>query len=230
MRSEAPVATKHLKWASAFLATGAAVYLGYVGTAWLRYGRRGQPSADADPLLDQFMPSCEVAARHQIRVAAPAAVTFAAARNLDLSHSIAIGTIFKARELLLGAKPDRGRQSPALVDQMKALGWGVLAEIPDTEIIMGAATQPWLADVVFRAIPADDFVNFDEPGYVKIAWTIRVDEDGPLQSVAKTETRVTTTDGFARRKFRVYWSFLSPGIILIRHLVLAAVKREAERW
>ena len=43
-----------------------------------------------------------------------------------------------------------------------------------------------------------------------------------------TETRAIATDADAR-KFRTYWSFFSPGIILIRWAVLATVKREAER-
>jgi hypothetical protein len=37
------------------------------------------------------------------------------------------------------------------------------------------------------------------------------------------------TDGFARAKFRRYWSFVSPGIILIRWMLLRPVKAEAER-
>jgi hypothetical protein len=38
-----------------------------------------------------------------------------------------------------------------------------------------------------------------------------------------------TTDLAARAKFRRYWSFLSPGIILIRWISLAPLKAEAER-
>ena len=37
------------------------------------------------------------------------------------------------------------------------------------------------------------------------------------------------TDANARTKFRRYWSFLSPGIIVIRWTVLGPVKKEAER-
>jgi hypothetical protein len=37
------------------------------------------------------------------------------------------------------------------------------------------------------------------------------------------------TDAYARAKFRQYWSFLSPGIIVIRWASLHALKSEAER-
>jgi hypothetical protein len=90
-------------------------------------------------------------------------------------------------------------------------------------------TQPWEANVVFRALPPERFAAFDEPGYVKIAWTLRADPIDARTSVARTETRVTTTDAVARRKFRRYWSVFSPGILLIRYASLTIVKSDAER-
>ena len=94
---------------------------------------------------------------------------------------------------------------------------------------MGAVTQPWLADVVFRPLPPHEFGAFTEPGYVKIAWTLRVDSVSDVASVFRTETRVATTDPIARAKFRRYWSFASPGILLVRRLLLTPLKVEAER-
>jgi hypothetical protein len=93
---------------------------------------------------------------------------------------------------------------------------------------MGAVTQPWRAYVVFRAVPPDRFAAFDEPDHVKIAWTLRVDEVAPDQSVFSTETRAIATDAAARARFRWYWSTFSPGIA-IRRLSLGPVRREAER-
>jgi hypothetical protein len=40
---------------------------------------------------------------------------------------------------------------------------------------------------------------------------------------------VVTTDAQSRRRFRRYWSVVSPGILLIRHETLRLVRREAER-
>ena len=45
----------------------------------------------------------------------------------------------------------------------------------------------------------------------------------------RTETRAVATDQRARARFRKYWAFASPGIVLIRWLSLRPVKREAER-
>ena len=64
---------------------------------------------------------------------------------------------------------------------------------------------------------------------MKIAWTLRADPLGANESVFRTETRAIATDAAARAKFRRYWSFLSPGIALIRLMSLRPVKSEAER-
>jgi hypothetical protein len=83
--------------------------------------------------------------------------------------------------------------------------------------------------VVFRALPPDAFAAFNAPDYVKIMWTLRADPLGARESIARTETRVATTDPGAREKFRRYWSVFSPGILLIRHVMLKRVKADAER-
>jgi len=93
---------------------------------------------------------------------------------------------------------------------------------------MGVVMQLWLADVVFRPLPPERFARFDEPRYVKIAWTLRADPVGDARSVFRTETRVVACDPGARTKFRRYWSFVSPGIVLIRWLMLRPVKVQAE--
>ena len=94
---------------------------------------------------------------------------------------------------------------------------------------MGAVTEPWMPNPIFRPVPPDEFSAFQEPEYVKIVWNLRADPVGPAESIFTTETRAATTDAGARAKFRVYWSFASPGIWLIRRLTLAPLRREAER-
>jgi hypothetical protein len=175
------------------------------------------------------MPEYEVAERHHVRVRAPGPVTLSAAEDVDLQRSAIIRAVFRSRELVMGVHPDEAVRPRAFLPLVKSLGWDVLAEIPGREIVMGAVTQPWKANVVFRALPPDQFASFNEPGYVKIAWTLRADPAGPGESVARTETRAAATDPLARAKFRRYWSLASPGIRLIRTFTLRLVKDEAER-
>jgi hypothetical protein len=229
MRSDTRLETA-LKWTAGALGVGAGAYATSVGVTWLRYGHPAPPGAeDADSLLDQFIPDYDVAERHHIHVAAPAHITFAAACDHDLMGLTIVRAIFKAREVVLGGTRDTVARPRGLLALTKSIGWGVLAEIPDREIVMGAVTQPWHADVVFCPLPPDEFDGFNEPDYVKIVWTLRADATGPHDSVFRTETRVVTTDATARAKFRWYWARFSSGILLIRWLSLGPTRCDAER-
>jgi hypothetical protein len=218
---------KSAGWVGAGIGLAAAAYGSYVAVTWCRYGR--QRRTDSDPILDRFMPVYEVAERHHIRVDAPVEVTLAAACEMDLQQSRIIRTIFRTREFLLRSQVSEKLRPERLLEQMKALGWNMLAEIPGREIVMGAVTQPWAAKVVFRPVPAAEFAGFAEPGFVKILWTLRADPIAARESIFRTETRATATDPATRAKFRVYWAFFSPGIKLIRRLSLGPLKAEAER-
>ena len=218
-----------MRWAAGGLGLLVVGYATVVGTIWSRYGHIPPAAPDEqDPLLDHFMPEYEVAERHHVLVAAPAATALAAAADADLQQSTLVRAIFRARELVLGAQP--GADTPkGLLAQTTALGWRVLAETPGREIVVGAVTQPWLPNVVFRGLAPEEFRAFQEPGYVKIAWTLRADPVGESESIFRTETRVVTTDPTARRRFRWYWARFSPGIVLIRRLMLGPLKADAER-
>jgi hypothetical protein len=219
-----------LKWVAGFAGAVGAAYGTYAAVAWNRYGHPRSPTPEeADPLLDRFMPHYDVAERHHVTVAAPAAVTFEAACAADLLESPIIRAIFRTREIVLRSQPDPEPPPRGVLAMTTAIGWGVLAEIPGREIVMGSVTKPWEADVVFRPLDPDAFIAFDEPGYVKIAWTLRADPIDAGTSVFRHETRVWPTDAGARRLFRSYWSRFSPGIKMIRWLLLDPIRREAER-
>jgi hypothetical protein len=219
-----------VRWAAGALGAAAGAYLTYAGVTWLRYGQPAPANPEEiDPLLDQFMPVSDVVERHHIQVAAPADVTFAAACDIDLQHASVVRAIFRAREVLLGSEPDPAARPRGLLAFTRSLGWGTLAEVPTREVVMGAVTQPWEANPVFRPVPPDAFATFNEPGYVKIVWTLRAEPVSAIESVFRTETRAVATDPTARAKFRRYWSFLSPGIIGIRWMMLQPLKAEAQR-
>ena len=201
--------------------------VGYAGFTWYRYGKvaRGGPR---NPLVDQFMPKYEVREVHQTRVAAPADVTFGVAYDLDLRRSTIVRAIFTGRELLMGGERSKREHALRFLDEVLDQGWRILAEEPGRQLVIGAVTQPWKADVEFRGLAPEEFAAFKEPGYAKIVWTLAVKPMGENASVFTTETRVATTDLESRSRFRGYWSVFSPGILLIRYETLRLVRREAE--
>src|SRR6185369_430401 len=194
---------KMLKWSAGAFGLATATYAGCVARAWTAYGHPSAPHADdADSMLDRFIPVYDVAERHHVHVAAPAHITFAAACEADPNSSAIIRGIFRSREKILGSEADETVRPRGLLALTTSMGWGVLAEVPGREIVVGAVTQPWKANVVFRTVAPDEFAAFAEPDYVKIVWTLRADAIGEDASVFRTETRAVATDASARRTFR----------------------------
>ena len=208
-----------------------AVLLGWTSYAVVTWGRFGRVAGRTvgDPLLDRFLPEAEVRESHAIEVNAPAEFTYAAAGESDFDDSWLVRCVFRAREILLGAQTRETELPHGILAKTRALGWGTLAEEPGQAIAMGAVTQPWRADVEFRALAPEEFRAFHDAGWVKIAWTLRAEARGEERSVFRTETRVAPCGEEARRRFRMYWAWLSPGILVIRWALLGPVKREAER-
>jgi hypothetical protein len=216
------------RWLAAGAGFVAASYATYAGLTWWRYGRVTRDPESDDSLLDRFMPVYEIVERHHVHVAAPAAVTFTTASEMNLRRSAVVRAIFRAREIVLGSRPTEVSRPQSFLEEMRSIGWGVLAEISGREIVMGAVTQPWAANVVFHALPPDEFATFNEPGFVKIVWTLRADAVTPNTSIFRTETRALATDAASRARFRRYWAVFSPGIIIIRRMMLEPLKRDAE--
>jgi hypothetical protein len=218
------------KWLAAGAGVVAGTYAAYAALTWLRYGKPAKAGpAEADEQLDRFMPDYEVVERHHIRVAAPAAVALVSAKNLNVLDSAVARALFKTRAWVLGGTTGARKLPRALADQAQAIGWRVLHETPGREIVFGAVTRPWEAEPEFRGVPPAEFADFNEPGYVKIVWTLRADPTGVETCIFRMETRVRSTDAAASAKFRRYWAFASPGVALLRRVMLAPVRCEAER-
>ena len=215
------------RWMLRAGAVGVGAYAATAAALWRRFGHPPAARGDRlDPLLDRFMPAYDVVTRHERRIDAPPDDVLAAAREMDLWGSPVARAIFRARELVLGARATT-RPARGLMEEVTALGWGVLAEIPGREVVVGAVTRPWEADVTFRALPSDRFAAFAEPGYVQIAWNLRADPDGAGGTIFQTETRARATDAGARARVRRYWACFSPGMWVIRWTMLTPLERAA---
>lgn len=178
--------------------------------------------------LDRFLADADVRERFETRVSAPADVALRAGTAFDLQSLPVARAIFRARELILGAehveRPRRG-----LLDDMQAIGWGVLETRPDRHVVCGSICQPWRPDVTFIAIPPGEFAGWSEPGWVKIAWTLEAEPLPTGGSSLAHETRARATDAASRTRFMRYWHWARFGIVAIRLLYMPAVRRAAER-
>jgi hypothetical protein len=177
--------------------------------------------------LDPFIPSPDVRERFEITIRAPAERVMAVARDFDMQSIGAVRTIVRMREWLTRST-SVARAAQGLVAETRSMGWGVLRDEPGRLYVSGAHCQPWLADVRFHALPAEEFADWRGPDQVKIAWTLEAAPLTPTLTRFASETRAVATDDPARRKFMDYWRWARFGIVAIRLLLLPAVRRAAE--
>jgi len=94
---------------------------------------------------------------------------------------------------------------------------------------VGAIGKVWKPEIPFVHVDgADAFAAFDEPGYVRVAWGMRVERFRRDVTRIELELRVDATDEDAWRKFRAYFLAIGPGSRFIRRSALQAIARDLE--
>lgn len=177
-------------------------------------------------LVDSMMPNFDTAIAEHIIVRSDTATTFAAARDLDLLtvHSPLLGVSMWLRGMparVFGRNP----VPPATlkINEDKALpGWVHLGQTPGREIAFGAVGRFWQPVIEWRDTAADDFVDFSEPGWGKIAANFSVRPYGTSTSLLSYECRTLTTDLDSRKRFARYWRLIRP---FVRHIMQATVRQ-----
>ena len=102
-RCHTPTAAKVV---AAGIGAGAACYAAYAAATWASYGWPKKRDTEGESLLGIFVPDPEVALHHEIRVDAPADVTFGVACRSDIGASPIVKALFKTRELVVGRPPE----------------------------------------------------------------------------------------------------------------------------
>ena len=136
--------------------------------------------------------------------------------------------------LLHGERPARPPQSMRLRDlptiPMYEGGWILLGERPGEEIALGLLGKFWRPVIEFaRITSADQFREFDEPGFAKTVYDLSVRELGASKTLLSGLMRTATTDEHARRWFRRYWTFgVGSGAHILVGALLDSARRAAE--
>ncbi|MEA2453101.1 MAG: hypothetical protein QOG04_1811 [Actinomycetota bacterium] len=181
-----------------------------------------------DLAIDRLLAVYDVRSHHSIEVDAAPAAVYQAVRELDLGRSLPVAALMFVRTIprLLTGKV-RPSRSITLEDIVQA-GFTILEERPPNELVIGAVGRFWRPDSGVVPVTVEEFGTFNEPGFARSAMSFAVEERGE-GSLLATETRVACTDASARRKFSLYWRAIGPFSGLIRRIVLADIKRAAEK-
>jgi hypothetical protein len=182
-------------------------------------------------LIDRFVPEPDFTEIRHIDVEAVPGAVMASIRESDLRDPV-ISTLFAVRDLpnLLARGfrgPGREKISFRNIPDVGP-GWVKLAEEKDRELVLGAVGRFWRRDYGARDVAPEEFAAFDEPGYLKLAVSSRVEARGYDDSVLHYEARVAATDPEARRQFVRYWRVIGPGNEVIVRRALQRIKADAE--
>jgi hypothetical protein len=97
------------------------------------------------------------------------------------------------------------------------------------ELVYGMVARPWTSDPPPPVNTADQFLAFSAPGQIRVAFDIRVRDEGAGVLRVSTETRTLGNDAETRRVFARYWRVIYPGSAVIRRVWLEAIIARAER-
>lgn len=182
-------------------------------------------------LLDSIMPEYEFGSRHRIVVGAPPGRVLKAAEQATPGEMPFVRLLFAVKSLPATLARRRGlptgRASP-LLGQMLNSGFVPLAREPGLKVVAGVVAAPW--KIGGSPVPISDveeFVAFDEPGYMKGAMNFSVESSEGV-ALLRSETRVLTTDPASQRAFGRYWRIIRPWSGLIRRSWLRAARCKAE--
>jgi hypothetical protein len=137
--------------------------------------------------------------------------------------------------LLHGERPAKPPQSMRLRDlpsiPMYEGGWVLLDERQGERIALGLIGKFWRPVIEFAPIAnADEFREFDEPGFARTVYELSVRALGPNRTLMSGLMRTATTDEHARQWFRRYWTFgVGTGAHILVGSLLESARRVAEK-
>jgi Protein of unknown function (DUF2867) len=181
--------------------------------------------------LDQLIPDPHLVELDRVRVSAPAEAVWQNIRHAALAQSWPIRALFTLRNLMM---PGTGVSPAIRIDDLQSSadrpGFQILIDDPPREMAVGAIGKVWRVRIPFVHVPtAHDYARFKQPGFVKVAWALRVTPlDAPDTCQVGIEVRVRATDIPSWRKFRCYFWAIGPFSRFIRRSLLKAIAREPQ--
>jgi hypothetical protein len=173
-------------------------------------------------LVDDFLPVYDVSDSVAVVVRADAATTWGALMQVDLIDVgrrrpmvAVLGALRVLPEivshLLHGELPPRPPKQMRLRDIAQISsgegGWVLLGERPGDEIALGLVGKFWRPVIAYAKVTAETFREFVEPGYAKTVYSLSVRILDERRTLLSGIMRTATTDEYARRWFRRYWTF-----------------------
>ncbi len=180
--------------------------------------------------LDDYLPEYSFVERHEVLVHATPERTAAALREVTFDDIRVYDTLMRIRALAGGhlrTAPSMGKVR--ILKAISSPGSGFLPLYEDErEIVMGMAGQPWSSARRPKIRTAADYQAFQDAESVKVAFNLKIEDQGGGFTRVTTETRIGATDDAGRRIMARYWRLVYPGSGMIRRMWMNAVRTRAE--
>src|SRR5258708_1086665 len=146
-------------------------------------------------LLDSFAPNPDVVETHSIDIAASREVFYQGLWTTDIGGSIVIKLLLALRSLpefvLHGSRP---RNSEVNLQTLIDSGFGVLAEKPGEEVVLGVTGRFWRPTGNLSPFRREDFDQPMPPESFRGVWNFSVCEGLNELSILSTETQFQSGD------------------------------------
>jgi hypothetical protein len=179
--------------------------------------------------LDLVLPTPRKLELSSVELALPPEQAWNLVRHEDLARSLLVKALFALRTLpsrITGTVEKVELRLDAIASSAEHPGFQILIDEP-REVVVGAIGQVWQLDIPFVHVDgAAAYAAFDESGWVKVAWALRVLPVGDRDSRVEIEVRVDATDDASWQRFERYWIVVGPGSHFIRRTLFAALARD----
>lgn len=199
------------------------------------------PTPERASLADRFVPQFDVSDTVACTVAANPEATWQALMDVDLMDvgrqkwlAGALGAVRMLPELFTDLL--HGERPPALPERlrlkdtvgMKEGGWVLLEEQP-RQLALGLVGKFWRPVISYATVPAEQFRDFAEPGWAKTVYSLAAEGIDVEHTLLTGTMRTATTDEYARRWFRRYWTLgVGPGAHVLVNGLLEVARDAAE--
>lgn len=180
--------------------------------------------------LDRVLPTAALVQVDTVTIGLDPQAAWDRLRHGNLMDSPATRGLFSIRTL-----PDRlrGRAVDDVITRVDDFassaehpGFHLLIDEPPREFVVGAIGKVWQPRIPFLHVAdVDAFAAFNDPGYIKVAWAVRVTPASVGSHIA-VEVRVAATDVASWTRFRRYFAFVGPFSRYIRHSMLRQLARD----
>ena len=182
-------------------------------------------------LIDSFAPRPDAVEIHSIVINGPGRKVYEALWTSDLGGSVITKLLLFLRsipEVLARGGRSLPQNRKITMRTLIDAGFGVLAEKPGEEIVLGVTGRFWRPAGNLSSFNRADFDQPVPAGLARGVWNFSVSEASNGRTILRTETRVTCGDDASRRKFLAYWLIVRPFSGLIRLIMLKRVRKTAE--